>query len=76
MTQEDIERVAEQQPEKVWTLESWAFNPDAPWMAVKVHIKLYTEPDANTKARFRGRAQGLYRSTYGVWAEGLGDKVA
>lgn len=61
----------------LWVLESWATNPDNTDQAVKVTIRLRSddEPDANAKAKFKGRASGLFRSTYGDWAESFGDKV-
>lgn len=57
-----------------YDVESWATLRDDSSKAVKVFIRLESEPGPNELANVRAQATGLFRRTYKVWANSLGEK--
>jgi hypothetical protein len=59
----------------LWDLESWAYLKDNRALAVKITVRLSTKPGPTELAYYRAQATGLFRRTYKVWANGLGEQV-
>jgi hypothetical protein len=56
-------------------VETWATMRGDASKAVKVFVRLESEPGPNELAELRSQASGLFRRTYNEWANALGEKV-